>query len=1502
MSKRPAPPSPDRVISLVEQEEAQFREAVRLSLQDHANKKTKTKSGTPALISLLSDDERDDDGGGGGKLGPCDLSKRARLAKRSTSRSSDSEVEIVNPLPPIMETEASSSLAAASTSRSLTSSRLASTKDDGEIETLGVTNKQHLPHMRQHCEDFRFVQDVLHKRSIRSKQLKKEAEEGSALNAKYCDLCYCYVCDAPAKDCKSWTTRSGDRPEDWHCLASDSGVNACTWKNLRDANKSGQERSASSSGPDAARAAHRLLQALEALNPGQEHVTGNTLQNGLEDLYRSGPSTRPNSSSTLSISNTFVGGSGPYPPENAAASRSSILTKCRKCSWFSRFEHANFTRMKTLTVRSRRTGVTRSISYPLLYATGHLDWCHACGRVASEKDFQKNQSQKYTPAQTDFFLGEKVMKFRIRPHDPRKFDDFKEMWNEKEGKSPEWTYSEADMEEDTFNHRLGEFPTMPMIMSSLPIVAENDIPTTGYVVTSKSSGTSYSWNDPRVAANETEAVLLESRNHRALLEELNLFGTVGRKKREKHEKPHDERQASGEFALAGDIKATWCKTSRTGAFTLRLYLKQTAFVNHQKWLKESFACSARLSCLLGTWFDIFPFRLGELSRGIKVKEHSENNRYCSIPISPWTLKDSDMEKYATATEEEKRAVLAHNKAAKRWRSRQTFSSSSRSSNAGGIRSDDNSLAGTLRRYFSETLVDDCRMTGTSTRLSWIGRDLGIVAHHRDMRRMNDALGTESHYSPESTGYRSYLRDEDHALAASNINSAVNAIWERTKTFPGLLQQLENLGHRPAPSSEGLNVDLLDFQQQSVGWALEREASGVQSFLWTEVNVPNRRPIYFSPILDLFSSTPPKKVRGGMLAEEMGLGKTIISLSLVLQNQAPASPPSGSVVERSDLNSQAADGNGWTPRAKANQTGAHESRGSILSRGTLVVCNVSLVGQWIDEAKSKLKDPGLVYSYHGGSRKRNASILALNSIVVTTYATLASDATYHAKKSGPSYCPPCEKIRWWRIICDESHALRHDSATTKALMNLDAENKWCVTGTPMNTSLNDLKNQLKFIGIDHTELLFDRLQGAAHHMGKSSGSRHRFRDEYRTKEIGNLLFFLRSIMIRHSMKQMHQGSSNDLMSLPPKVERSVTIAFSSDERAEYLKLERAAQKFYEELKQTSRHELSKNYLKMFSALTPLRIAAAGGQIHEEKPKNDKTAYKMTAGESTECSICLEHFHDPVATQCKPVPHVFCRECIEGVLGCADDTSGPCPICRENVNISKLRHAVLPETQENVCKSDDSTGRFVFKSKFQRLVKELTKIRDEEPAAKSLVFSQFQSTLKWMQKELPRHGFEFRTLSGDMPMAQRSKALRDFQNDPPTTIFLLSMRAGAVGINLTQANRVFVMEPAVNPALEAQAIGRVHRLGQRKNVEVVSFFVENSIETRLAKMLKSKFGLKQNDSETESSTGESNRNEQNSDGQCSMKPTAPKDSVIVGNIQSDKAAMMEVEFDLLFGCSD
>lgn len=84
--------------------------------------------------------------------------------------------------------------------------------------------------------------------------------------------------------------------------------------------------------------------------------------------------------------------------------------------------------------------------------------------------------------------------------------------------------------------------------------------------------------------------------------------------------------------------------------------------------------------------------------------------------------------------------------------------------------------------------------------------------------------------------------------------------------------------------------------------------------------------------------------------------------------------------------------------------------------------------------------------------------------------------------------------------------------------------------------------------------------------------------------------------------------------------------------------------------------------------------------------------------------------------------------------------------------------------------------IMLSKLEYLIRKLRQIRAMDPTAKVLVFSQFNQTLEWLQSFLPTKGFQFRTLRGDMTMAQRKKSLDDFQQDPPTTIFLLSMRAG------------------------------------------------------------------------------------------------------------------------------
>jgi SNF2 family DNA or RNA helicase len=265
------------------------------------------------------------------------------------------------------------------------------------------------------------------------------------------------------------------------------------------------------------------------------------------------------------------------------------------------------------------------------------------------------------------------------------------------------------------------------------------------------------------------------------------------------------------------------------------------------------------------------------------------------------------------------------------------------------------------------------------------------------------------------------------------------------------------------------------------------------------------------------------------------------LALILSNPAPALPISGSNVP-DEFDAHDGGGLGWDPdlKTRINESAPDESkRGSILSRGTLVVCHVSLVGQWCEEAKSKLQDPGLIYPYHGSTRKRDSKLLAENSIVVTTYATLSSDKNYHAKGQDTSYCPPCEQVRWWRIICDESHTMRTSSTKqSHAVAALVSDHTWCVTGTPVSTSLNDLSNQLKLVGIEHVAEYFEIFRNT---VMKTINDRSKTKDRGRSNThkpdnrlFGHFLFFMRSLMIRHTKTQKYLGTDTDLMALPAKV--------------------------------------------------------------------------------------------------------------------------------------------------------------------------------------------------------------------------------------------------------------------------------------------------------------------------------------------------------------------------------
>ncbi len=139
-----------------------------------------------------------------------------------------------------------------------------------------------------------------------------------------------------------------------------------------------------------------------------------------------------------------------------------------------------------------------------------------------------------------------------------------------------------------------------------------------------------------------------------------------------------------------------------------------------------------------------------------------------------------------------------------------------------------------------------------------------------------------------------------------------------------------------------------------------------------------------------------------------------------------------------------------------------------------------------------------------------------------------------------------------------------------------------------------------------------------------------------------------------------------------------------------------------------------------------------------------------------------------------------------------------------------------------------------AKTAALLHELKLIRRDDHTVKSVVFSQFTAFLGLIEQALRRDRISYLRFDGSLGQKQRAAVLAQFAERKSGVVLLLSLRAGGVGLNLTCARRVFMMDPWWSFAVEAQAIDRVHRMGQEHEVDVHRFIVANSIEEKMLKI--------------------------------------------------------------------
>jgi len=148
--------------------------------------------------------------------------------------------------------------------------------------------------------------------------------------------------------------------------------------------------------------------------------------------------------------------------------------------------------------------------------------------------------------------------------------------------------------------------------------------------------------------------------------------------------------------------------------------------------------------------------------------------------------------------------------------------------------------------------------------------------------------------------------------------------------------------------------------------------------------------------------------------------------------------------------------------------------------------------------------------------------------------------------------------------------------------------------------------------------------------------------------------------------------------------------------------------------------------------------------------------------------------------------------------------------------------------------DTGGPDIPSAKLDTLSEMLAEVIDG--GQKALVFSQFTSMLSLVRKRLDELGIRYAYLDGQT--RNRKEVVEQFQEDPDLQVFLISLKAGGVGLNLTAAEYVFILDPWWNPAVEAQAIDRTHRIGQTKPVFAYRMICEDTVEQRIIDLQKRK----------------------------------------------------------------
>ncbi|KAJ4316020.1 hypothetical protein N0V94_005647 [Neodidymelliopsis sp. IMI 364377] len=608
----------------------------------------------------------------------------------------------------------------------------------------------------------------------------------------------------------------------------------------------------------------------------------------------------------------------------------------------------------------------------------------------------------------------------------------------------------------------------------------------------------------------------------------------------------------------------------------------------------------------------------------------------------------------------------------------------------------------------------------------------------------------------------------------------------------------------AAQPETLQTEMHPFQLQGLQWMLDKEspqlpAQGTKDIvqLWQRhSHMPNA----FTNLATNYSVTNPVLASGGILADDMGLGKTIQVISLIMADKA--------LGRRSP---EAAD-------------------------ATLILASVSVMSNWSTQMKRHIKpEHALRIMFWHGTRKEPITPKQIENydVVISTYESISSDwysqkSTALPRKSGPF------SVTWRRVILDEGHNIRNPKAKkTIAISSLLAQSRWTLTGTPIINNLKDLYSQARFLRLTGGLESFEIFHGAI--------SRPVLAGDPQGNKVLQLL--MGGICLRRK-KEM---SFIDLR-LPELSEYIHKFKLHPHEQEKYDALEAQAKGTLDVYKNNIGNQKAfDTYRHLLEVLLRMRQLCNHWQLVGEEcldsimkqleaegvvdltPENKEALQKMlqlSIDSQEDCPICFDTYKDPVITKCA---HTFCTPCLERVI----ELQGKCPMCR--ATLESLASTTVQPAQEKAAKIEQSAAdKNSLEKNTSSKVEQLLQIFAASAKAKTnktIIFSQWTSFLDLLQPHLTAAGYTYTRIDGSMSATSRDAALEALDSDPSTTVMLASLSVCSVGLNLVAANQVIMADSWWAPAIEDQAVDRVHRLGQQRETTVFRLVVEDSVEERV-----------------------------------------------------------------------